>query len=128
MKKRYTNALKWTNEIVNTSFGALREDIQSYTRFLNLMIHFELKNNFVLKYSVESCRRFLKKKRKLYDFERVLLNFFSKVSISLPEKYETLFIKLKEELFRNTEESLRESALDYLDFESWINEKISSNE
>lgn len=124
MKKRYTNALKWTNEIVNTSFGTLREDIQSYTRFLNLMIHFELKNSFVLKYSVESCRRFLRKKRKLHDFEKVLLNFFSKASTSLPEKHESLFRKLKQDLFKNTETSLKTAVLDYLDFESWINEKL----
>lgn len=126
MKKRYAKALKWTNEIVNTSFGTLREDIQSYTRFLNLMIHFELKNNFVLKYSVESCRRFLRKKRKLHDFEKVLLNFFSKASTSLPEKHELLFEKLQEDLFKKTETPLKTSALDYLDFESWINEKSFS--
>lgn len=128
MKKRYAKALKWTNEIVNTGFGTLREDIQSYTRFLNLMIHFELKNSFVLKYSVESCRRFLMKKRKLHDFEKVLLNFFSKASTSLPEKHELLFCRLNEDLFKNTEASLKTSALDYLDFESWIHEKLLSGD
>ncbi len=126
MKKRYAKALKWTNEIVNTSYDTIREDIQSYTRFLNLMIHYELKNNIVLKYSVESCRRFLKKKRRLHDFEKVLLNFFSRASTSLPEKHAGLFLKLKEDLFKNTESSLKASALDYLDFESWVNGKVSS--
>ncbi|MGD8779733.1 MAG: hypothetical protein PVH88_12310 [Ignavibacteria bacterium] len=119
----YSNSLKWLNEIIGGRFDNTREDIQSYSRFLNLIIHYELKNNYVLKYAVESCRRFLKKKRKLYNFENELLKFFAKLSMSLPEKHPVLFNKLKTKIFSETDEQIKQNALDYFNFEKWIDGK-----
>jgi hypothetical protein len=48
LNKEYAKALGWVNEIMNSKFGNKREDIQSYARILNLMVHFE-------HYGVEIC-------------------------------------------------------------------------
>ena len=77
-------------------------------------------NIIVLKYAVDSCRRFLKKKRNLYPFEKVLLRFFSKVSMSTADKYPKLFERLDAELFSETSKEVMENALDYLNFNKWI--------
>ncbi len=119
-----SESLQWTNEIINERFTEEREDILSYARFLNLIIHFELKNTYVLRYAVDSTRRFLKKKRTLLDFEKVLLKFFSRVSTALPEKHPELLEKLKSELFASTSDGQKENILDYLDFEDWIDSKL----
>lgn len=124
MEKEYTKALNRTNELMQPAYAPYREDIQSYARFLNLIIHYELGNIYVLKYAVESCRRFLKNKRKLFDFEKVLLNFFAKASVSIPEKHGELFIKLNETLFAKTDEKTRAEVLDYLNFEKWIDSRL----
>ena len=124
MNNNYSESLKWINKIINYEIGRGREDIESYARFLNLIIHYELNNIYVLRYAVEASRRFLKKKRDLKDFEKKLLNFFSRLSTQHPEKHKELFECLKKELFLNTTPAQKESILDYLNFEKWISEKL----
>jgi hypothetical protein len=124
MNNNYSESLKWINKIINYEIGRGREDIESYARFLNLIIHYELKNIYVLRYAVEAARRFLKKKRDLKDFEKMLLKFFSRLSTQHPEKHKELFECLNKELFLKTTPSQKESILDYLNFEKWISEKL----
>ena len=62
MRNKLSEALHWTNELLGGKISGVREDLKSYVRFLNLMIHFELGNTIVLKYAVDASRRFLKKK------------------------------------------------------------------
>ena len=116
----YSNALKWVNEILNRKFETNRTDLQSFARLLNLMIHFELGNSFVLKYSVDNTRRWLKKQKKPEQFELVLLRFFSKISNAPKAERKTLFSQLKIDLFKGTTPLITEKELDYLDFRSWI--------
>ena len=117
-------ALFWLNEIFRNKFDSPREDILSYAQLLRLIIHFELGNITVLKYMVDSCRRFLKKKRKLYQFEKALLRFFSKASLAYPEDYRPLFEQLNRDIFADTDERAIQNALDYLDFQDWLNRKL----
>ncbi|MCH7677676.1 hypothetical protein IH879_22385, partial [candidate division KSB1 bacterium] len=64
------------------------------------------------------------KKRNLYHFEKVLLRFFSKVSMSTPDKYPELFKRLDTELFSETSEEAMTNTLDYLNFKRWIEKKV----
>jgi hypothetical protein len=125
MKKAYKDSLHWLNEIFKSKLGLAREDIQSYARFLNLIIHFELGNITVLKYAVDACRRFLKKKRELRPFESVLLRFFSRISLAHPENYDDLFQQLQHDLFSGSDKTEIENALDYLNFQKWIEGRLS---
>ena len=120
----YKNALKYLNEINSASFANIRIDIATYARFLNLIIHFELGNIIVLRYSVDSCRRFLLKRRQPQHFEKMLLKFFSKISTEPADKWGMLFISLKENLFLKTSETDKINILDYLNFQSWIEYNI----
>ncbi|TRX58458.1 hypothetical protein FNH22_14035 [Fulvivirga sp. M361] len=123
--KEYSLSLTGINRIINDNFGTDRMDLQTYARFLFLMIHFELGNITLLKYAVENTRRFLRKRRsKLFAFESVLLKFFSQLSTSLPYEYKERFEKLSSALFQGHSEKQRSNILDYLDFESWINAKL----
>ena len=124
MKKNFKASLIWLNKILSKRGSPIREDIQSFAQLLNLIIHFELENISLLKYAVDSCRRLLKRKRELHDFEKVLLRFFSKISLAHEEKYPDLFQQLKQTLFANTEQHVAANALDYLDFNRWIEEKL----
>ncbi len=124
VQKQYSDALQWLNEIIGHSYGNVRDDIQSYGRILNLIIHFELGNILVLKYAVESTRRFLKKKRGLQPFEKEILRFFSKISTAPLGAYKPLFHQLQTSLFRGMDEQTIAYVLDYLDFKSWIYGKL----
>ncbi|MEM7107697.1 MAG: hypothetical protein AAF519_05675 [Bacteroidota bacterium] len=117
----YSASLVSINKILNTNFGDERTDLQTYARFLFLMIHFELGNITLLRYAVDNTRRFLKKRRGApFSFEKELLKFFSKLSLSPRHKYPSLFEKLSVTLFRHHTEDQRSNILDYLDFESWL--------
>ncbi len=120
MQKDYATALDWLNKMVNESFEGSRQDLQIYARLLILMIHLELDNIIVLKYSMAAYRRFLKKRRQLETFEKILLKFFSKICMAFPYEYPTLFRQLYADLFDGEEEILTSNHLDYLDFRVWI--------
>jgi len=120
MQKDYDRALDWLNKMVNESFEGSRQDLQIYARLLILMIHLELDNIMVLKYSIAAYRRFLKKRRQLETFEKILLKFFSKVCMAFPYEYSVLFRQLYVDLFDGEEEILTSNHLDYLDFRTWI--------
>lgn len=119
----FEKSLHWLNKILQGNFRTPREDILSYSQLLRLIIHFELGNATVLKYAVESCRRFLKKKRELFPFERALLKFFVKASMAFPAEVPALLQQLETEIFADTDEEIIRSPLDYLDFKSWLEEK-----
>jgi hypothetical protein len=120
LKKEYSKSLRWLNEIMNSHFGDTREDIQSYARILNLIVHFELDNIIVLRYAVDSCRRFLKKKRVEISSGKKLLNLFSKLSHAYPNEYQAIFKKAHAEIF--PPDSVQTQ--DYIDIKGWMEEKI----
>ncbi len=122
LKKEYLKSLRWLNEIINSNFGNIREDIQSYTRILNLIVHFELNNIIVLRYAVDSCRRFLKKKRTEISSGKKLLNLFSKLSHAYPEEYQGIFKKAHIEIFPPQSGQTQ----DYIDIKGWLEEKMKN--
>jgi len=124
MRNKLSEALHYTNELLTGNISGVREDLKSYIRFLNLMIHFELENTIVLKYAVDASRRFLKKKRNLYDFEKVLLKFFSKISLARKQEHKKLFTELNKNLFAKTDKRKKADVLDYIDFDSWVKSKL----
>jgi len=124
MRNKLSEALHWTNELLSGKITGVREDLKSYVRFLNLMIHLELGNTIVLKYAVDASRRFLKKKRNLYDFEKVLLKFFSKISLARKSEHKKMFAELNKNLFAKTDEIKKVDVLDYIDFVGWIRYKL----
>lgn len=122
LKKEYIKSMRWLNEIINSNFGNTREDIQCYARILNLIVHFELNNIIVLRYAVDSCRRFLKKKSAEISSGKTLLNLFAKLSHAYPEEYPPIFKKAYAEIFppdfRQTQ--------DYIDIKAWMEEKMKA--
>ena len=123
MISKYDNALSWTNKIFQSNFEKIRTDLFTYARFLNLMIHYELDNNIVLKYAVDATRKYLKRKRTLLHFEKVLLKFFTKISMARKDEHNKLFTDLGNNLFSKTEDKKKNDILDYIDFNFWITNK-----
>ena len=121
LKKDYTKSLRWLNEIINANFGDTRNDIQCYARILNLMVHFELKNIIVLRYALDSCRRFLKKKRFNIYSQKELLSLFSKLSHANAEEYPAIFKKARNEIYPATNSQTQ----DYIDIKGWLEENGS---
>ena len=125
VNKEHHKALYWINMIINNKHKEYRPDIHLQARWLNLMIHTDQRNLFVLRYFVDSTRRFIRKGRRLKSHEDVLLRFFSAIGRAPLLDYPERFLQLREELFpKGSETIIPQEELDYVNISSWIDGKI----
>lgn len=123
--KNYSRSMRWINIILNNKFKGQRQDILIQARLLNLMVHLEQQNMFVLRHFVESTKRFINKLGDIAEYQKILLRFFSKIGKAYPYEYKELYLELYNQLFPENEESpLSQSAIDFIDYKTWIEEKL----
>ncbi|MCB0761936.1 MAG: hypothetical protein KDC12_10475, partial [Flavobacteriales bacterium] len=70
----YNKALYWINKVLNDNENTLRQDLYSYARLFNLVIHFELGNFDLLEYITKSTQRYLHKRQRDYEFEKMVID------------------------------------------------------
>lgn len=122
----YSKALYWVNQILNNAELDKTEDIVGFTQLLDLLIHIELNHDKLLPYSLKSTLRFFKTRNRLYDFEKMFLQFIGKL-IKCEDRFE--IENLWEELYNNlatiTDNTFESIALEYFDFKSWAESKLT---
>ena len=105
----------------------MRQDLYSYARLINLIVHFELGNLDLIEYLIKSTQRFLNKKNRDFELETVIISFIKKLSkVSEKEKQHEIFIQLRdklEELFKDQDNRI---LFNYFDFLSWVDAKIEN--
>ena len=118
-------ALRYINEVLNDNEKMLRQDIYSFSRIFNLMIHFELNNHDFLEYDMKSTARYLNKHEKDYEVERLFMKEMRNLARINSESDQ---IKIFKEFSHKLEELLkidRENViLEYFDLKSWLRSKI----
>ncbi len=119
----YAKALTWVNKIMQIKSDS-RIDIQRYTRLLHLIIHFELGNVIFLRYSIESCRRFLRKTGAASIFEKICLKHFAKLSHLPKSEYQNQLLLLHHDLFIKNPQLVTTNILDYIDIKKWLDGKL----
>lgn len=119
LQKQFDGAIHWINEILNDKKSKSFKDIYTFAQWLNLMVHFELGNFFVLRYFVDGFRRYLKQRKDVQDYEKTLLAFFVKISKLPPFELKDAFRSLEQQL-KSEAQSIPQSVLDYVDFYGWI--------
>ena len=130
INNNYSKSIKALNEIINDNDLSLRDDIQSFARIIRLIVFWEKGEEELLPYATLSTYRFLYKRNKLYKFESIVLQFIKEKSphINTRGQLKTAFIDLKEKLEKQLKDPLEKKALDYFDFITWIESKISKKE
>lgn len=128
MAEKYNEAKKWIYKIINEN-TEMREDLYCAAKILNLIIHYELGNNDLIEYLAKSSYRYLYKKKKLYEFENMVLKFMQvKIQkIKSNKELVSAFSELKQNaeiLFNKAPEN--KNILHYFDFMSWIESKIEN--
>ncbi len=120
-------SLYWVNKILNDNEKLLRQDLYAYARLINIIIHFELGNYDLIEYLVKSTQRFLNKKKRDFDLEKLILTSIRKLSKSTNrEKKKEGYIVFRsklEELFKEPDNRI---VLNYFDFLSWLDSKIDN--
>jgi tetratricopeptide (TPR) repeat protein len=123
----YKKALVWLNKIINDKDTDVRNDLQVFARLLNLIVHFELGNERELEYYTKSTYHFLLSKDHVYKVEIILLDFIRKKIPKTNSRKELIeaFEKLKSDLERTAKDPFEQQAINYFDFVSWLESKIS---
>ncbi|GGX11994.1 hypothetical protein [Aquimarina muelleri] len=117
LKKDNKKALTWINDILNNQNKKDRQDLITYTYWLNLLVHYELGNNLTLKHLIEIVKKHLKKQKNIDSYEKKLLKFLSKTSEYTANEKRIAFINLKQQLEVNP---IPEVILEHIDFKEWI--------
>lgn len=123
-------ALKWVNTILNDVLLDKTEDIIGFTQLIDLLLHIELDNKKLLPYKLKSTQRFFKTRNRMYDFEKTILDFVSRLNkcdnpFEANELWGQLFNELQTIAGGN---ELECTALEYFDFLSWAESKLKQKD
>ena len=122
---KYKKSLDWINKIINAKLSVETIAFHNYSRILNMIIHYELKNFDLLEYLIRSTRKFLGKQQKLYGIEQAFIVCMEKIILHRSSDLEERLIFQD---FRNyldrMKDPLEKNILEYFDFPAWIESKI----
>jgi hypothetical protein len=121
----HSQSLVWLNHILNAPEKEVRPDLHRISRMVNLILHFEMKNFSLLTYLIKSTQRYYDSHSDIYAFEKIFIRYFRKLS-SQNKKGDTekFYEKLKTELNDAFNDPFQRFALEFFDFEAWINSKL----
>ena len=120
------DALKWLNRIINSEDQDIREDVHSFSRILNLIIHYELGNNDVIEYYLRSTYRFLLKKHDLHLYQQYILDFIRNLSKDTRTSLRDRFVSLRTKMITLSESKYDKRPFVYFDIISWLDSKIEN--
>ncbi|WNJ19439.1 hypothetical protein [Pontibacter sp. G13] len=117
------------NELLNDFPNTVRPVMQIYSRLLNLVIHYELKNYSVLVYAADSAMRFLSKKYPGYRVEKLLFRMFKRLGKMegwSPRETEEWLQKVLAELDQLLIDPFERKSLEYFDSRTWLIAQVES--
>ena len=117
-------ALTYINKVLNMEAGNLREDIQSYSRLLQLMAHYDLGNYDILDYLMKPIRQFFGKMEDANQLQEFVLHFFRKASNAPLDQHRALLKALAENLDLIRQDKFEKRAFLYLDVWAWVHAKL----
>ncbi|HRJ86207.1 MAG TPA: hypothetical protein PK753_11080 [Ignavibacteria bacterium] len=121
----YDDSLFHINRIFNSKAFELREDIQVSCRIINLLIHYELGNMGSLEYYIRSTYRYLKKRKELTGFERLVFEFLKRGQrVSDTKEMKDLFSETRNKLRKEIESE--PGMLQVIDLDAWLDSKIQN--
>ena len=123
----YRSALKAINEVLNDNEKQLRQDIYSFSRIFNLIIHFELQNLDFLEYDLKSAARYLNKHPKDYQMEKLFISHIKLLSREEdPIAQKEIFVKFNVKLMELMKIDKENVILEYFDILAWTDSKINN--
>lgn len=118
-------ALFWLNKLLNDNENNLRQDIYSYARLYNLVIHYELGNYDLLDYIIKSTSRYLNKRQRHYEMESLVLNYMKRLAkLAGGSGIRQVFTEFYEDLADLLDNDSDKVILEYFDYPTWIMSKI----
>lgn len=120
----FQGALRHLNVIINNPVSTLKEDIQSYARFLSLIVHYELENDDLIYFQIKSTYRFMLKLKYFQKVHEAIFKFLRKSIYMDRNTLIPYFKELREELIEVITDKYERRPMLYLDIISWLESKI----
>lgn len=121
----YKKALQYVNDVLNDNEQNLRQDIYSFVRLFNIVIHYELENYDFLEYVVKSTNRYLSKQDRDYLIEAACIKHIRKLA-KLQNNIQRIevFESMKEDINALMEDENERVVLEYFNIAAWIKSKL----
>ncbi len=125
---KYDEAKRWTYKILNMPGEGTRDDLQSLSRIMLLIIHLETDNKDQIDSIALNTFRYLSKRKLFFRFEKIMLRFTGKI---LPQMHtekdlRASFREMRKELQALAEDPFERRVFQYFDFISWLDSKIEN--
>jgi hypothetical protein len=124
----FKTALRYINDVLNDNEKMLRQDIYSFSRIFNLIIHFELNNHDFLEYDMKSAARYLNKHDKDYEVEKLFMKHIKQLSrVDEGKEQEKVFIEFNSKLSDLMKIDRENVILEYFDLLAWVQSKLNND-
>lgn len=124
----YKKALASLNEVLNDNEQNLRQDIYSFARIFNLILHYELGNYDFLEYSIKSTNRYLNKQERTLELESTFIKYLRKLSKIIPQRDKIDYFKeLSLEIDNLMKDENEQVVKEYFDIAAWVTSKIDES-
>ncbi len=98
LEKVYPEALAWVNRILNEPKLEERQDIQSLSRIFQIVLHYQLDNQQVAEYLIQSAERYLRKKDKRQSPESIIIKHLKQALYAPAHEEKLIFANLAQRL------------------------------
>ncbi|MFN5845421.1 MAG: hypothetical protein ACK46O_06895 [Flavobacteriia bacterium] len=121
----FKKALSYINIVLNDNEQNLRQDIYSFARLFNLVLHYELENYDFLEYIIKSTNRYLSKQERDFEVENVCIKHIKKLSKTISSTDRVIILeKMKDELDVLLKDHNERVVLEYFNITAWVTSKI----
>lgn len=120
----YKKALFYLNIVLNDTEQKLRQDIYSYSRLFNLILHYELGNYDFLEYLLKSTNRYFSKKDISVKSESIFIKHIGRLAKAMNNSERLLIFEvMKDELDLVLTDHNERVVLEYFNILAWITSK-----
>jgi len=126
----FKQSIQHLNAIINIKSKEkfLRQDVQCFSRILNLVAHFEMGNMDLVEYQLKNTYRYLIKYGDMQKVQQEIIKFIRSTVQMNPDGIKNDFIQLKDKLELIFEDANERRPLLYLDLIGWLTSKIEDVE
>ncbi|TAL58339.1 MAG: hypothetical protein EPN85_11810 [Bacteroidetes bacterium] len=120
--------LSWLNIIRNELFFVTHPEMECSLSIFYLIAHYESDHTDLLPNLIKLFYRFLSKKKRIFKYETLLIEFFRKDlgKADSQKKLINAFQSLKERMEILAEDPFEKNAFEYFDLISWLDSKIQN--
>jgi len=119
-------SLNWIGRILASPESDIHKDIYSFSKILNLLLHYQLNEDGTYHQVIRQTYAFLYRRKHKYKFEQLITNFLRQLTKTADQ---IAFIQLLENLQLSldeiAEDPFERKAFAYFDFKTWVNKEIA---